>query len=76
MAKKLSRTIPANDFIAESLEEEANRLPPSREEQAKMLRKSAEIYRSLPSRNSVRIWVEAEDFSQAAARIVREATKD
>ncbi len=63
MAKKLSRTIPANDFVAESLEEEAGRLPPSQAEQAKILRKTAEIYRNLPSKNLVRIWVEADDVN-------------
>jgi len=68
------RVIPANVFVAESLEEEANRLPPSQSAKAKTLRDAAAVYRSLSTTKKVRVW-EEEDVNQAAARIIREATE-
>jgi hypothetical protein len=42
-----ARVIPANDFVAESLEEEATRLPPSESAKARILRQAANLYRTL-----------------------------
>lgn len=76
MAKERNpRVIPANEFVAESLEEEANRLPASRATQAKALRDYAATLRSTPSTKMVRVWEEKEDVNQAAARITKEATE-
>jgi hypothetical protein len=73
--KTTARVIPANDFVAESLEEEATRLPPSESAKARILRQAANLYRTLPSKKMVRVWEEKEDANQAAARTIREATE-
>lgn len=72
---KTTRTISANHFVAESLDELANSLPPGGSEQAKILHCAADIYRTFPTSKLVRIHEEAEDFSQSAARAVTEATE-
>jgi isocitrate/isopropylmalate dehydrogenase len=74
--KTTARVVPANEFIAESLEEEATKLPPSEAAKARILRQSANLYRTLPSKNLVQVWEEKEDVNQTDARIVREATED
>ena len=61
-------------FVAESLEEYADLLPPSEAATAATLRGAATIYRTLPTKRLVHL--QEEDVDQAAARIVREATKD
>ncbi len=77
MANKTTpRVIPANHFVAESLEEEASRLPPSEKAKANILREAANLYRSLRTSKLVRVWEEKEDLSQAAVRTVREATEN
>jgi hypothetical protein len=76
MTKEMTpRVIPANHFVAESLEEEADRLPPSESAKAKYLRDTAATFRTLRTTKMVRVWEEKEDVNQAAARITREATK-
>jgi hypothetical protein len=74
MSKTTARILPANIFIADSLEEAADRLPPSERAKADTLREAAKMYRALSTSKLVRIWEEKEDVNQAAARIVRETT--
>ena len=77
MKKKTTpRVIPADHFVAESLEEEADRLPPSEKAKADILRSAAALYRARPNSKMVRVWEEKEDVNQAAARMVRETTDD
>ena len=76
MTKSAARVIPANHFVADSLEEEANRLPPSEKAKADTLREAAMLYRTLRSSKLVRVWEGKEDLSQAAVRTVREATEN
>ena len=55
MAKQTTpRVLPANHFLAESLEEEASRLPPSEKAKADILREAANLYRSLRTSRLVR----------------------
>jgi hypothetical protein len=76
MAKKTNpRTVSANEFLAESLEAEAEKLPPSKAAQASILRETAALYRTRKDSRLVRVWEEKEDVNQAAARVVREATE-
>jgi hypothetical protein len=76
MAKKVSpRVISANEFLAESLEAEAEKLPPSKADNATILRETAALYRTRKDSRLVRVWEEKEDVNRAAARIVREATE-
>lgn len=76
MSKKTTpRVIPANHFVAESLEEEADRLPPSKKVEADALREAARQFRSRPTTKLIRVWEESEDANQAAFRVVREATE-
>jgi hypothetical protein len=65
--------ISASQFVAESLELEADKLPPG--EPATILRNAAIIYRTIPTTQVVRVIDKREDFNQAAARIVKEATE-
>lgn len=58
MAEKTPRVVKVCDFVAESLEAEADRMPPSNKEQADSLRKSAETMRSVGSQRLVRVWEE------------------
>ena len=62
-------------FVAESLDAEADKLPPGETELAEIFRKAAKAFRSISSRNSVRIAGETEDVNQAAAWTIREATE-
>jgi hypothetical protein len=52
------RTIRIDDWIAESLENEANRIPPSHKEQADSLRRQAQIYRGSANPKTIQVWVE------------------
>lgn len=52
------RVIRVADFVAESLEAEANKLPPSRKDQADSLRKQAAIMRESADTKTVKIWEE------------------
>jgi hypothetical protein len=56
--KTTARVVPANHFVAESLEEEAARLPSSEKAKADTLRSAAAMYRALPSSKMVRVWEE------------------
>jgi hypothetical protein len=50
------RVIRVADFVAESLEAEANKLPHSRKDQADLLRKQAAIMRESEDTKMVKIW--------------------
>jgi hypothetical protein len=52
------RVVRVDDFVAESLEEEANRMPPSYKAQADLLRQQAKNFRESGRTNMVRIWEE------------------
>lgn len=52
------RLVRAVDFVAESLEEEAAKMPQSYKEQADILRKAAAEYRKLNNPKMVRVWEE------------------
>jgi tRNA(Ser,Leu) C12 N-acetylase TAN1 len=53
---ELERTITVGEYIAELLENEANRMPPSYKIQADILREQAKISRESKNPNLVRIW--------------------
>jgi hypothetical protein len=72
---KPTRLIPAHVFVAKSLEDQADLLPPGSTEEAMILRKAAALYRGFPDKGMVYVHEEKEDVNQAAARIVREATE-
>lgn len=72
MAKTV-RMLSDTEFVAEALEDLATHVS---KEQADILRGAALIYRHSPPRNFVRVHETKEDVNQAAARVVREATKD
>lgn len=59
MAEMTPRLVRVCDFVAEALEAEADRMPPSYKEQADSLRKSAETMRRLGSQKLVRLWEES-----------------
>jgi hypothetical protein len=50
------RTVRVVDFVAESLEAEADRKPPSRKAEADSLRKMAAIMRESTNSKMVRVW--------------------
>jgi hypothetical protein len=54
--KTTARVVPANHFVAESLEEVATRLPLSEKAKADMLRSTAAMFRAMPSSKMVRVW--------------------
>ncbi len=57
MGNKLTaRVLRADDFLAESLEAEANLLPPSEQAKADILRNSAKLYRESTGTKMVRVW--------------------
>jgi len=68
--------VPDNVFVAESLEELADSLPPGEIEEANILRQAANRFLHHATRRLVYVHEDKEDLNQAAARIVREATKD
>jgi hypothetical protein len=73
MATKKSRIMTASEFVAESLETLAKT---KTADEAGFLREAAAKYRAVKDRRTVSVSDKNEDFSQAAARIVREATKE
>ena len=72
---RTTRIVRDTTFVAESLEELADSLPPGETTKAKILRDAAAVYRQLPMRRLVQVEEEKEDVNQTAARIVREATE-
>jgi hypothetical protein len=67
--------VPDNVFVAESLEEYADRMPPGEVESANVLRRAASLCRRLPTMRIIHVQEEREDVNQAAARVAREATE-
>ena len=67
--------MPTKVFVSESLENYADSLPDGSINEATILRQAAAIYRGIRKSPMIRIQEEEEDFSQAAARIVKEATE-
>jgi hypothetical protein len=68
--------MPANVFVAESLENYADSLLDGSVREAMILREAAAIYRGFTKCRMVFVQEGKEDVNQAATRIVREATKD
>jgi hypothetical protein len=66
MGRPTARILAYNHFIADSLEEAADRLPPSEKAKADMLREAAKMYRTQRTSKLVRIWEEKEDVNQCA----------
>ena len=61
MTEKKARLVRVVDFVAETLEEEARRIPPSYKSRADSLRNMAAIFRKMNNPRIVRVWeVEAE----------------
>jgi hypothetical protein len=58
------RLVRVSDFIAESLEAEADRMPLSYKEQADSLRKSASLVRQVGSKKLVRVWEDPAQTTQ------------
>ena len=52
MAKTSTRMVGYNEFVAESLEEYADSLPPGETGKARTLRDAASLYRQLPTKPS------------------------
>ena len=73
---KSTRMIPDNVFVAESLEELADSLPPGEIEEANILRQAANRFRQHTTRRLVYVHEDKEDVNQVAARIVKEATEE
>lgn len=63
MPEKQARLVTVGEYIAEELEAEANRMPPSYKDQADALRKSAVFMRQQGCKKLVRVW---EDPAQKA----------
>ena len=61
MIDKRARLVRVVDFVTETLEEEARRIPPSHKSCADSLRNMAAIFRKMNNPKMVRVWeVEAE----------------
>jgi hypothetical protein len=58
MTKKFVRRITVGELVAEELEAEANRMPPTYKDQADGLRRSAAFMRRGGSKKVVRVWEE------------------
>jgi len=56
----MPRDITAGEFTAESLEQEAAKMPASKKAEADTLRNAAKIYRELGSKRRIRVWEEEE----------------
>jgi hypothetical protein len=54
--REIERVITVGEYIAELLEAEASRMPPSYKEQADILLERARLFRNDPNPNMVRIW--------------------
>jgi hypothetical protein len=65
MAELEWRLVRVADFVAESLEAEADRIPPSYKELADSLRKAATHMRESGSQKMVRVWEEAPKARQS-----------
>jgi hypothetical protein len=64
-SKRIPRLMRADDFVAESLEAMAAKLPPSERAQAEYMRESAKRFRESGRPGMIRLWEtakEAEDF--------------
>ncbi len=61
MAKRVPRLMRGVDFVAESLENEAAKMPPSAQGLADSLRAAAKAYRESTSTKMVRVWEDAKD---------------
>lgn len=76
LKKNESRLVRSDDFIAELLESDAEKLPKSEGEAAGLLRKVAKRYRDSSRPKVIRVYEETqEDFNQAAFRSVQETIK-
>ncbi len=64
MTEVKRRLVRVSDFVAESLEAEADRMPPSYREQADSLRRSASLMRQVGSKKLVRVWEEPAQTTQ------------
>lgn len=61
MAKKITvRVLTPGEFLAEGLEDRANKMPPSYKDEAEILRKHARLLRKQPGNRKVRLWEVAE----------------
>ncbi|MGD0228330.1 MAG: hypothetical protein ABSF71_39005 [Terriglobia bacterium] len=58
MAEMKPRLIRVDDYVAEILEGDADRLPPSMKEQAEVYRQMAQRFRQSDNQKMVRIWEE------------------
>ncbi len=58
MAEMKPRLVRVVDFTAESLEAEADRMPPGYKPQAESLRKTARLLRASDNPKMVRVWEE------------------
>jgi hypothetical protein len=67
MAQLKPRLISVGDFVAESLETEANKLPPSKKEQAEIWRTAAKSQRELGSKKMIRVWEEMPEENKSTA---------
>jgi hypothetical protein len=56
----MPREITAGEFVAESLEGEAAKMPPSMKTQADILRDAAKIFREQGGKKKIRVWEEGE----------------
>jgi hypothetical protein len=56
MSELKPRLVRVVDFVAESLEAEAAKMPPSYKVQADSLRAAAKLYRELDNPKQVRVW--------------------
>jgi hypothetical protein len=52
------RRMKVSDFIAEGLEAEAARVPPTMKEHADILHNAAKLVRQLDNKNMIRVWEE------------------
>ena len=63
--KRIPRLLRADDFVAESLEVMADKMPPSEKAKADLMRESAKRFRESGRPGMIRLWEdakEAEDF--------------
>ena len=63
---KTTRIVRDTTFVAESLEELADSLPPGETLKAKILRDAAVVYRQLPMKRLIHVQEEEDDVNEAA----------
>jgi len=63
---KTTRIVRDTTFVAESLEELADSLPPGDSLKAKVLRDAAAVYRQLPMKRLIHVQDEEDDANEAA----------